>query len=417
MRKNLKQFSFKVLLSELFIVAVVISNVLLIGCNAKVTNKNKDIVENAINDTSITDETLIELTNTPIREEPRFNSVYIEKTIDEFNALGFVYGDSVDITFSNGYKLDDIPYYNGYYGSTGGSLLVAYPGYDYIAVCITNGDGLWQIGKFKNGDTANIVLRERGKYKTNQDLLNKYTHNRADYGSDEIFANFRNVKVGNLKENILYRGASPVDNRHNRAKYANDLMEKVGIKYDIDLSDNEDDLKKHFEKDDFNSNYFKALYDDGKYVALSMKMNYKSKEFAEKIVKAMTEMANNVGPYYVHCVEGKDRTGFLCMVIEGLAGANYDEIVNDYMLSYKNYYGIDDKEEIECYNIIKEKNIDDMLRYIADSDPTGGTKDLELDEIDWVNVMGRYLTNNGMTDEDIDKWYKNLTQENYSDPD
>ncbi len=270
--------------------------------------------------------------------------------------------------------------------------------------------------KSGNGDTANIILNERGK--KNQDLLDiKYTDNRDDYSSDEVFANFRNVKVGNLKDNILYRGASPIDNHHKRAKYANDLIKSVGIKYDVDLSDDENDLKKHFEASDFKSDYFKSLYDAGKVCVSTMSMNYKSKEFAEKVVKALTDISKNEGPYYIHCVEGNDRTGFVLAVIEGLVGANYEEIVSDYMKTYDNYYGINETNNKEKYDAIKVNSIDDMLRYLADSDPIGGTKDLELSEIDWVNVMGRYITNNGMSEKDIDNLYNNLTNEVFSDPD
>ena len=60
--------------------------------------------------------------------EPKFGGSYLDITIDEFNNLGFEYGDSVDVTFSNGYKLSDIPYYNGYYTKTNELLVVAYPG-------------------------------------------------------------------------------------------------------------------------------------------------------------------------------------------------------------------------------------------------------------------------------------------------
>ena len=62
-----------------------------------------------------------------IIHEEEFGGVYIDITIDEFNALGFEYGDSVTVSFSNGYKLKDIPYYNGYYTQTGEPLLIAYP--------------------------------------------------------------------------------------------------------------------------------------------------------------------------------------------------------------------------------------------------------------------------------------------------
>ena len=72
------------------------------------------------------------LANSAVIHEPEFGGVYITKTIDEFNALGFKYGDSVNVKFSNGYKLENIPYYNGYYTQNGEPLLIAYPGYDYI---------------------------------------------------------------------------------------------------------------------------------------------------------------------------------------------------------------------------------------------------------------------------------------------
>ena len=73
-----------------------------------------------------------------IMHEEEFGGVYIDLTTDEFNALGFAYGDSVDIVFSNGFQLLDIPYYNGYYTPNGEPLLIAYPGYSHIKACINN---------------------------------------------------------------------------------------------------------------------------------------------------------------------------------------------------------------------------------------------------------------------------------------
>ena len=72
--------------------------------------------------------------NKPITHETKFGGIYIHVTIDEFNDLGFDYGDSLDVNFSNGYELLDLPYYNGYYTNTGEPLVVAYPGYPYISM-------------------------------------------------------------------------------------------------------------------------------------------------------------------------------------------------------------------------------------------------------------------------------------------
>ena len=85
----------------------------------------------------------------PVIHETEFGGVYIKMTIDEFNALGYEYGDSVRVEFSTGYVLEDIPYYNGYYVDAGQPLLIAYPGYDYIKAAINYGNDLWEDANLK----------------------------------------------------------------------------------------------------------------------------------------------------------------------------------------------------------------------------------------------------------------------------
>ena len=136
--------------------------------------------------------------------EPEFGGIYIKTTIDDFNALGYHYGDSVSITFSNGFTLDDIPYYNGYYTHVGDPLLIAYPNYDYIKAAINCGDDLWDVAKLSENDTASISLVQAGKYKDIQAARDiTYKDDRSAYGSDEVFANFRNIKIGKIKEKML----------------------------------------------------------------------------------------------------------------------------------------------------------------------------------------------------------------------
>lgn len=133
--------------------------------------------------------------------EPEFGGVYIRMTIDEFNAEGFEYGDSVRIAFSNGYVLEDLPYYNGYYTVTGNPLLIAYPGYDYIKAAINNGADLWDVAGLTETDTAEITLSARGKYADIQSARNiHYKDDRSLFPSDEVFANFRSIEAGNSKK-------------------------------------------------------------------------------------------------------------------------------------------------------------------------------------------------------------------------
>lgn len=414
MSETLKQQS-GVVMSAVLVFAFVISSLLLNGCSAKSDSQAR--VETTSKTESAKVDTLSVL-KVPVKEEVVFKGVYIEKTIEEFNAYGFEYGDSLNISFSNGYELKDIPYYTGYYAKADEPLLVAYPGYEYIDVSICFGGSMWEEAKLKDGDTADIFLNEKAKYKNVQDTFDvKYTDNRDDYASDEIFANFRCVEMGNLKHKNLYRGSTPINNEYGRAKYVNDLIKEANIKYVVDLTDTEELLNKYFREEDFASNYFKELYENGKVSVTHMTANYKTKEFAKLVVKALTDMSKNEGPYYVHCVEGKDRTGFVLAVIEGLAGASYEDIVKDYMVTYENYYGITELKDKEKYDAYVKNRIDDILGYIAKSDSSGGTVGLALNEIDWVNVMGRYLIDNGMSMEDMDNFYKNLMRDSFSDPD
>ena len=50
---------------------------------------------------------------------------------------------------------------------------------------------------------------------------------------------------------------------------------------------------------------------------------------------------------YEHCVSGKDRTGFLSFLLEGLLGVPYNELVKDYELSYFAYHIESTKETID----------------------------------------------------------------------
>ena len=244
------------------------------------------------------------LTDCAISHDHEFGAVYIESTIDEFNALGFAYGDSVDVTFSNGYTLEDLPYYNGYYSQSGAPLLVAYPGYPYIAAAINNGDCLWDAAGVREGDTATITLRERGKYLDIQNARDiHYTDARADYATDEIFANFRAVQAGQIRPDRLFRSASPCDNRHGRAAYADKLLGEAEVQWILNLSDDEEKIADCMEADDFASPNFKALYDGAKVRPIALNMNLGSADFREKLAKGLIAMSEKEGPYLVHCTE------------------------------------------------------------------------------------------------------------------
>ena len=351
-----------------------------------------------------TDETLASaLVDCGLQHELEFGGVYITSTIDDFNALGYEYGDSVDIRFSNGYDLLDQPYYNGYYVPSGESLLVAYPGYPYIKACISFGGDLWDIAGLTEDDTATITLNEHGKYADVQSARDiHYDDDRDLYESDEAFANFRDVTVGEIAPNTLYRSASPADNQHKRATYVDELMRSAGIRCDLDLADDDAKIEGYLADDSFDTPYFRSLYEEGNVIPLALNVNYGSEEFQQKLVSGLVDMLQHEGPYLVHCTEGKDRTGFVCMLLEALCGASYDEIEADFMVTYDNYYGISKESDADRYAITVESMLDPMVQVLEGEGADVRTADLKAG-------AEAYLLGGGMTDEQVSALVARLT--------
>ncbi len=360
-----------------------------------------------------------EVKNAAISHELEFGGVYIEITIDDFNGLGFRYGDSVRVEFSNGFLLEDLPYYNGYYVDAGEALLIAYPGYDYIKAAVNYGVDLWEEGALYAGRkedlflkagldghcTASVTLNEKGKYLDVQNARDiHYYDERERYPSDAVFANFRNIFPGNIKEGVLYRSASPCDNQHNRAPYVDALIKEAGVNCILNLSDNDAKIEKYMAKEDFNSPYFKSLYEADKVIPLAMAMNFTADDFRQKIALGFTKMSEMEGPYLVHCTEGKDRTGFICMLLEALCGASYQEIVDDYMLTYDNYYEITEEKDKARYDVILEKNLIAMMYTVA------RTKDVDLKTADLAALAKNYLLKTGMENAAVEALIDRLTR-------
>ena len=111
-----------------------------------------------------------------------------------------------------------------------------------LAAKVTAEDGsyTWEFpeGQSLESITVSISMKEQGGY-YDQYLIHQLTRTdeRADYASDAVFANFRNVAVGDLGENAFFRSSSPVNNELGRASYADDLAEAGGIQAVMNLAD------------------------------------------------------------------------------------------------------------------------------------------------------------------------------------
>jgi len=162
----------------------------------------------------------------------------------------------------------------------------------------------------------------------------------------------------------------------------------------VNLADSKEELESYFEEEDFNSPYYKSLYEEGNIILLDMAVDYTAEDFKSKLKIGVEFMLTNEGPYLVHCNEGKDRAGFVAALFEALTGASLEEIKDDYMLSYMNYYNVEHGSE--KYEKIADANVFAMFRTIA-----GLEKDADLKEVDLVKVAENYLKECGLTEEQI----------------
>ena len=148
---------------------------------------------------------------------------------------------------------------------------------------------------------------------------------------------------------------------------------------------------------EFDSAYYDSLYRDGRVLLLAMNANYRSDAFAKTISEALLTMSEHDGPYLIHCVEGKDRTGFVCALILALADASAQEITDDYMITFDNYYGVTKEGSPEKYEAIRG-NVNDFLYCMC-----GAEKGADPDSLDLKRGAEDYLRRGGLNDEQISR--------------
>ena len=339
-----------------------------------------------------------------IVHDDELHGIFINRAIEDFNAMGFEYGDSVNIEFSNGYKLEDIPYYDGYYSEIRQAFLLGSPEYEALKVLINHGDCLWDVAEVDEGTTCTISMNEKGKYLDSQQYLDlSYSDDRETFQTDEQFANFREVTAGDIQPGRLYRAASACDNSHKRPETVDPLFESAGVNSMLDLTDSMERVEYYMSSVNFASDYFIFLKETGHVYPIELDMDYPSDEFRQKLAEGLSDLAGDEAPYAIFGVEGKDRTGFALMVVESLCGASYEEIREDYMITYENYYGLTRKSDEKRYDFIVENVLDPMIRVMA------GDDNLKVNKADLKPLAESYLESAGMTAEEIEELRAKLT--------
>ena len=331
-----------------------------------------------------------------------FGGAMVDLTSEDMTNAGFTLGDVLNITIVG--REYSVPYYDGYYSATGDYLFVAYP--SYPSICFTaNNIGLPEELRGLEGETFVVKMKEKGgKIDVQQALSMKYTNIREKYPSDESFANARSVEAGNIASDRLYRTSSPFSNEINRANYVSAYLEQHNVKTVLNLADTEDKILSY----DMPS-YSRTLWESGNVILCPLKADPTADDFNNRLIAALTELPSHPAPYVVHCIEGKDRTGYVCALLEGLCGATYEEIKADYLKTYENYYFITPEKDSSVCDALVSLRLNMCLMYYAGIDDES-----QLQNTDFANAFSHFLLSHDMSQEQLDALIHALTATDYS---
>jgi protein tyrosine/serine phosphatase len=148
-----------------------------------------------------------------------------------------------------------------------------------------------------------------------------------------------------MGENKLYRSSSPINPGIGRSTYADKAARDAGIVTVINLAD----ASNTYESSE------NTYYQTCQVVYLNLGMDFVSENSAASLARGMRFIIDGEAPYLLHCNEGKDRAGFVSALLECLMGATIDEVVEDYMETYVNYYGVE--KDSEKYKAVVNSNI------------------------------------------------------------
>ena len=328
-----------------------------------------------------------------------FGAAMLDFTQADMTEAGFTLGDVISIT------VDDIvlimPYYDGYYTRNGEYLCVAYP--TYPSICFTaNNIGLPEELTGLEGHTVVIKMVEKGGRLDVQTALSmSYTLDRKDYPdfTDEQFANARTSKGGRLASGVLHRSSSPFCDDINRAYYVSEYMESEKVKTVLNLADTEEKMKSYDMPP-----YSRQLWEEGNVILCPLKADPTADDFNKRLIAALKELPTRPAPYIVHCMEGKDRTGYVCALLEGLCGASYEEIVDDYLITYNNFFHLNPGNSPELCNTLVSLRLNTCLMYYA-----GVSDEAQLSNVDYAKAFSAYLLSHGMNHQQLDALIQVLT--------
>lgn len=132
-----------------------------------------------------------------------------------------------------------------------------------------------------------------------------------------------------VKQGMIYRGAKLNDITSNGIKT---MVDELCIKMDLDLRNSSETGGKYISPLGINVSYCNVsfpYYALGSSTSINDPSNY---EAIANVMKIIAEPENY--PIYIHCSIGRDRTGTVVSLINGLLGVREEDLARDYEISY-----------------------------------------------------------------------------------
>lgn len=236
----------------------------------------------------------------------------------------------------NGSKITRTDYLEASHGEYTFEHLYANTTYYYRVTAYTESGVISNTGSFKTADTPRLLSIDG-------------VHNVRDIGNWETDSGKR------IKQGLLIRGKE-LDGAvgtgagfHLTNKGLDDMLNVLGIKYDMDLRGRDDD-KDH--ADALGPQVEHKYYGMVMYDQIDPNNPY-TKACMKDIFTDLARPDNY--PIYMHCTYGTDRTGIVCYLLEALLGVAKDDCRKDYSLSNNE---IDNKSEYNeyTYNMLWVEN-------------------------------------------------------------
>ncbi len=243
-----------------------------------------------------------------------------------------------------------------------------------ISTLFTGKTYYWQIDAVSAEETVRSSVHSFRTAKSPRTIEVEGVSNTRDAGGLDT------LDGGRMKQGMIYRGGKLEGITENGIVTFHDVL---GIKTDLDLRTTGEG----------GAGVKSPLGDDVKYINLDGRYyvgdkgisNKKGKEIIADEIRVFTDPANY--PVYIHCSLGRDRTGTIVLLLQGLMGVGKNDIMMDYELSIFSVTGTLDNASIEAIR----NNIQATYNYLNTS--------YEGDS--FAEKVENYLLSCGITAEEI----------------